>query len=106
MFAISNKLLKTLRNIVIGSCSWFSIWSFNVELASESKAGLSKLIRIKINGFKIGRNNELTSGGLDDVIDREPVPDFGQGHAGLFIDFENSLKRKQKKLFEIVILPN
>jgi hypothetical protein len=50
-----------------------------------------------LHGFKIGRDDELTSGGLDDVIDREPVADFGQGHAGLFIDLKNSLKKKKKE---------
>jgi hypothetical protein len=50
-----------------------------------------------LHGFKIGRDDELTSGGLNDVIDREPVPDFGQGHSGLFIDLKNSLKKKKKE---------
>ena len=86
------------------------MWFLNVDRYSFKVCGVSflpNINRIKLadpikvwtglslpHRFEIRRDVELTSGGLDDVIDREPVSDLGQGHPGLLVDFEDSLKRR------------
>ena len=44
--------------------------------------------------LQVRRDVEVTSGGLDDVIDGEAFSDFGQGHAGVLVDLEDALKAK------------
>ena len=44
--------------------------------------------------LQVSSDVEVTSGGLDDVIDGEAFTDFGQGHAGVLVDLEDALKPK------------